>query len=116
MDESGKERRRPKCSRDACSAGRWPDLAGGATDNTNSILTHSTYILFDIFSFFPSIDPNFNPQRLAKMEGLKNKFAQCKKEGRVSFSRMQWQTTLPLHLLMDAACACDLLHRWISHA
>jgi hypothetical protein len=44
MDESGKERRRPKCSRDACSAGRWPDLAGGATDNTNSILTHSTYM------------------------------------------------------------------------
>ena len=33
MDESGKERRRPKCSRDACSAGRWPDMAGGATDN-----------------------------------------------------------------------------------
>jgi hypothetical protein len=33
---------------------------------SNSILTHSTYILLDIFSFFPSIDTSFNPQRLAR--------------------------------------------------
>jgi hypothetical protein len=32
-DESGKGGRRPKCSRDALSAWRWADLAGGATDN-----------------------------------------------------------------------------------
>jgi hypothetical protein len=67
---------------------------------TNYILTHSTYILLDILSFFPSIDTNPNPQRLTNMEGLKNAFAQCKKEGRVSLLRMQWQTTPPLHLLM----------------
>ena len=77
--------------------GGGPIWLEGRRINIKIPLTHSLIYTTSHTPSLLSIDTKYTPKQLAEMEGLKNAFAQCKKEGRVSSFGAQLQMTPPLH-------------------